>query len=442
MRSIRPVRWREGMFLRPHHFQQLELFVEAREIARVRALSAQAWGLLYLEINEASLDNFTLDLSALRAVLPDGTLIDFPGNASLPDRDLSAQMTEAGRSLEVRVGVRRREERAGQTEDGDGAGKRQTRYLVREGEVFDLETGEGAELVETLEFDLRFFLGDEPTDGYEALAITRLLRSGNPAKPVIVDPDFAPPVLMLGASPVLAGSARAVVERLAVTLRAMKAAQGGQDAVLLTLYQALSSAMPVLRDMVEDGAVHPRRVYRELSRLAGTLLFRDESGRNHEEIPLYSHEDPAPVFEVLRRLIEELSEPVITCRWLRIPLARTDDLYSASLPDRAKEKGARFYLEAEADASAPGVRGLMLGAKISEPSRIATLSGHALPGVLTEALPGPPPELPPGQTATYFRLKSEEEEWGAHVQPAGELAVFLLGAPDDISLNLIVVLPA
>ncbi len=441
MRSLRPVRWTEGMFLRPHHFQQLELFLESRDMARAQALSAHAWGLLHLEVDEAALDNFTLDLSALRAVLPDGTLVDFPANAALPSRDLSERMTEAGRPLDVRVGVRRRQERTPQS-PGSGGEATQTRYTVRETEVFDLETGEGGGLVETLEFELRFFLGDEPTDGYETLPVLRLLRSGNPAKPVVVDPSFSPPVLMLGASAVLAGMARSVVERLAVTLRAMRSAQAGQDAVLLTLYQALSSAMPVLREMVSDGAVHPREVYFELARLAGTLLFRDESGRTHEQIPLYAHADPAPVFEAMRVLIEELSEPVIATRWLRIPLTRGDDTFGTKLPERALEKGARFFLDVAAGASAPRVRSLMMAAKISAPERIQTLSGYALPGVMTEALPGPPPELPPGQTGSFFRLKDEEEEWTSHVVTAGEIAVFLLGVPEDISIDLIVVLPS
>jgi len=428
------------MFLRPHHFQQFELFLESREIARARAISQHAWGLLHLEIEEASLDNFTLDVRALQAILPDGTLVDVPGNATLPSRELADRMTETGRSLEVRVGVRRREERIGQSA-GAGDTMVQARYRPREAEVSDLETGEGSALVETLEYELRFFLGGEQTDGYETLPITRLLRSGNPAKPVIIDPAFSPPVMMLGASPVLSGKARSVAERLAVTLRAMKTAQAGQDAVQLTLYQALSSAMPVLRDMVEDGAVHPREVYRELARLAGTLLFRDESGRTHEEIPLYSHGDPAPVFETTRKLIEELSEPVIVRRWLRVPLEPREDLFSAPLPAEVRTPGARFFLEVKADVSSAKVRPMMLGAKISVPSRIQTLSGHALPGVMTEALPGPPPELPPGQTGSFFRLKSEEDEWRSHVASGSELAVFLLGVPDDVSIDLIVVLP-
>jgi hypothetical protein len=38
-------------------------------------------------------------------------------------------------------------------------------------------------------------------------------------------------------------------------------------------------------------------------------------------------------------------------------------------------------------------------------------------------------------------LKHETNEWSAHVVPANELMVFVMGAPEDVKVNLIVVLP-
>ena len=38
MKIVKPVRWKEGMFLRPQHFQQLDLYLEARENCRLAAV--------------------------------------------------------------------------------------------------------------------------------------------------------------------------------------------------------------------------------------------------------------------------------------------------------------------------------------------------------------------------------------------------------------------
>ena len=83
----------------------------------------------------------------------------------------------------------------------------------------------------------------------------------------------------------------------------------------------------------------------------------------------------------------------------------------------------------------------MMTARTSNPARIDFLRANALPGVPTEAQPGPPPELPRGTSGSYFRRKHEETEWVTHVARAEELAVFIMNCPDDIKINLVVVLP-
>jgi predicted component of type VI protein secretion system len=65
-----------------------------------------------------------------------------------------------------------------------------------------------------------------------------------------------------------------------------------------------------------------------------------------------------------------------------------------------------------------------------------------MPGVGIEAQPGPPPQLPVGQTGIFFRLKHESPEWSTHVLPAGELDAFIMDAPGDLKMNLVVVLPS
>ena len=81
-------------------------------------------------------------------------------------------------------------------------------------------------------------------------------------------------------------------------------------------------------------------------------------------------------------------------------------------------------------------------AKFSNPGRLETLRINAMPGVGLEAQSGPPPQLPVGQTGIFYRLKHESPEWSTHVLAAGELDAFIMDAPDDLKMNLIVVLPA
>ena len=125
-------------------------------------------------------------------------------------------------------------------------------------------------------------------------------------------------------------------------------------------------------------------------------------------------------------------------------MERVQDMFRTQLPAEGKRPGARFFLEALADDSFPQLQGHIRRAKVSSQARIEQLtrSGVALPGIETEAQPGQPPELPPGQTGSYYRLKLEVgSEWATHVLSAGDLAVSILGAPNDVKLNLIVIVP-
>lgn len=440
MKVSMPVRWKEGMFLRPQHFQQFDLYLQSREANRVRALERDAWGLLHLDVDEDALSNFVVDVTGLRAILPDGSLVDVPGNARIASRSFETLASEVGRPLAVSVGVRAHDDR-GPLVAEEGGRPGDARFSAAVDDRHDLDTGRDAAPIERLRYDLRLFLGDEATDGYGTLPLARLVRTGETGRPVRFDPAFSPPALTVAASPVLHEAGRAVVERLSVVLRDLGQMRGGNDPDPLILYYGLSGSLPVLREMVRTGQVHPRQLYHELARLAGALFYRDREGRMAEEVPAYDHREPAPVFLRLRQLIVDLSEIVIRQPYRRCPMEREGDRYAVTMPEEARQPGARFFVEVHADSSRERVPTLLQVAKFSHPGRLETLRINAMPGVPTEPQPGAPPELPVGQTGNFFRLKHEAPEWTTHVAAEGQLGAFILGAPDDLRMNLIVVVP-
>lgn len=429
------------MFVRPHHFQQFDRFVEARGAALAQSLSGFAWGLVAMEFREDLLANYVFEVTSIRAVLPDGTLVDVPGNARLPSRNLDPGSLDLGEAREVLLGVRRLEERRPLTL-AEGPGKGETRCLPVEEEVFDLDVGRDPAPIEKLEYDLQLFLGNEPTQGYEVLPVASLKLTGSPLKPVEVVPSFAPPTLRLSASKTLHGIARAVVERLTSVLRDLDHVRGSDKYDDLILYQALAGCLPVLREMARVGNVHPREAYLELARLAGTLFYRDRSGRPFDDIPEYEHRDPGPGFEALRKLVFELTELIVVRKYRRIPMERDGDTFQTKLPPEVKESGTRFFLEVEAPESQAKLKTLFLVAKVSNPGRIQFLRDNALPGVATEMQNAAPQELPPGPKGTFFRLKTDDGgEWSNQILPTLDLAAFLRDCPADVKIALVLVFP-
>ena len=440
MKLRKPLRWKEGMFLRPQHFQQYDLYLENREYSRFRSVQTYGWGLLSLDIDADALTNFVFQINQMHAVLPDGSLIDAPGNARTGGRSFDGLMNEVGRSMDVAVGVRARDDRGPQTLS-DATTTGDTRYVAVEEEVYDLDAGRDPAPLEKLSYNLRMFMGDEPTDGYETIPLARLRRTGDTARPVEIDPAFSAPALTLSASSTLWDVTRAIVERLARKLEELGQMRGSGDPDPLVQYAIMAGQFAVLMEMVQEGKVHPRTVYREIVRLTGALLFRDSAGRSVDIIPRYNHREPGPVFQSLQDLVFSLCDPRDVRQYERCPMIRAEDQFSVVLPDSAKSSGIKAYLEIESSEPTQQLSLKMMTARVSIPSRIEFLRVNGLPGVPSEQQPGPPPALPRGQTGTYYRLKHEENEWKTHVAVAGELSVFIMNCPQDVAISLVVVMP-
>lgn len=438
MRLRKPLRWKEGMFLRPQHFQQYDLYLENREYSRFRSVQTYGWGLLSLEVDADALTNFVFQINRILAVLPDGSLIDVPGNARTGGRSFDGLMNEVGRSMDVAVGVRARDDRGPQTLS-DTTTTGDTRYVSVEEEVYDLDAGRDPAPLEKLSYNLRMFMGDEPTDGYETIPLVRLRRTGDTAHPVEIDPRFSAPALTLSASSALWDATRSIVERVARKLEELGQMRGSNDPDPLIQYAIMAGQFAVLMEMVQEGQVHPRSVYHEIVRLTGSLLFRDSMGRSATVIPRYQHRDPGPVFQTLQELIFSLCDPRDVRQWERCPMTRSHDQFSVLLPDAAKAPSTKFFLELQSSEPQQQLSLKMMTARVSIPSRIEFLRVNGLPGVPTEQHPGPPPALPPGQSGTYYRLKHEDKEWNIHVAGAGELSVFIMNCPADVVINLVVI---
>ncbi len=91
MNKAEKVVWTEGMFLRPHHFQRAESFLQnhIREWGSLQR--PYLWGFLDLEFDEAMLRQGRVALSYASGLLPDGTPFAFrdprhgPAPLAIPD---------------------------------------------------------------------------------------------------------------------------------------------------------------------------------------------------------------------------------------------------------------------------------------------------------------------------------------------------------------------
>src|ERR1700684_1817326 len=78
------VHWTEGLFLRPHHLQQSDRYLENALEARTRYVTPYPWGFAALEIDRDLAQQGKFGLPRAAGVMPDGGLFDFPSESPAP----------------------------------------------------------------------------------------------------------------------------------------------------------------------------------------------------------------------------------------------------------------------------------------------------------------------------------------------------------------------
>jgi len=79
------VAWSEGLFLRPHHLQQADRYVERLVENRARHASPYPWGFSYLELDRDLAQQSKLSVRRAAGIMPDGTPFDVPGDSPIPE---------------------------------------------------------------------------------------------------------------------------------------------------------------------------------------------------------------------------------------------------------------------------------------------------------------------------------------------------------------------
>src|SRR5215471_2788218 len=77
--------WSEGLFLRPHHLQQNDRYIEHLIDKRVRHVTPYPWGFDQLEIDQDLAQQSKFAVRRASGVMPDGTPFDIPADSPIPE---------------------------------------------------------------------------------------------------------------------------------------------------------------------------------------------------------------------------------------------------------------------------------------------------------------------------------------------------------------------
>jgi type VI secretion system protein ImpJ len=415
MLRVNRILWGEGMFLRPQHFQQQELFTEYALTQAMRQIHAHPWGLRSASIDTDALRAGLLRVNVLDVIYHDGLHVNAPEHEPLPaTRDLNDIAAGATETV-IHACVPALNAFGGNSSEPNAATARPARYCSEQVSVPDLYTDALETEITALRTNVRILISQEKRDGYQSVPIARLRK--NATGIWAIDETYIPPLVAIEGSAPLGLMMRRLLDILLVKSQALTGSHrervksvveyGTSDISSFWLLHTVNRTFPLLNHLARVGA-HPETLYTLLAQLCGELMTFS-SGLSLADIPAYDHHNLTDVFAKIDSILRELLETVISNRYAAIPLVNTKpSFFVGRLESERLVENVDFYLSVSSDMPAAQVLDTApMKFKVGSPDDVEKILHSALPGVRLIHATQTPAAIPVRVGNHYFALEPQ-----------------------------------
>lgn len=429
--------WGEGLFLRPHHLQQSDRYLEHLVEARTRFVTPYPWGFSTLEIDRDLAQQSRFGLRRAAGILPDGTPFDVPGNSPLP-APIDVPDGAAKQLLWIGMPVAA----ANTREVDDPASATASRYVTGTETLIDSTSAMRVEeeidvAYPRLGFDLR----KTAKPGYVAMPIARIVEVRD--KTIVFDEKFIPPVLTCATYPAVDGWIDRVIGWMEAKLEELAryaadpTAGGGLQSADFFVLQLLNRHLPVLTHFRASRYIHPERLYEELLRMVGELATFATQERRARAYPAYDHDNLELVFEPVLRDLQDFLSARLGRRAIRLELIeRAPNAFVSTIRDRSLFRNANFVLEVAARRPLTEIQLQFPHLfKIGPNTKMNEIVHAHLPGVGLNHMPTPPQQIRTVADHVYFLLDKNSPLW-PEFSTANAIGLHFSGDWPDLQLDL------
>jgi type VI secretion protein, VC_A0114 family len=427
--------WSEGLFLRQHHLQQHDRYVEHLLDLRTRYITPYPWGFTHLEIDRDLAQQNKFGLRRAGGVFQDGTPFDLGDGSPLPHPVDVPEGSERRYVYLTLPGITPNM-REVDMEEGK-SGSRYTRSLERV-----IDSSAAMHLEEEIEVGhprVEITISEVPKPGYNNLLISRIVEVRD--KTIILDETIAPPVLVCHAHPVPMGWLDRVIGWVETRLESLSryatdpSSGGGLQAYDYFMLQMLNREINVLKHYRASKYVHPETLYVEILRLAGELSTFS-GNRLVAEFPKYDHDNLRDVFDPILNTIQRLLSLDIG-RAIRLELTEVRaNAFIANVTDRSLFRNARFIIEVAASMPLSQIQLQFPDlVKVGPNTKMKEIVQTHLPGIAVIHMPTPPRQIRTITDHVYFQLEKNSPLWPEFSVASG-LAMHFAGNWPDLQLEL------
>lgn len=421
MRQLQPVVWSKGIFLSPQHLQAQDRYFEDSLSFVSSALAYRNWGFSSLQIDTSALSEGQLTVNQASGVFPDGLMIEIPASDAAPGSRSLDECFQPGTPF-CTFYLAIPQERTGGINVALQRGSGSTRFYSELRMLRD-ENSTGVEKAVSLaRKNLQILAEGEHLEGSVVLPLARIERTE--AGTYRHDPAWIPPLLSVGASELLTGILRGLIETLIARSSQLAGSRrqrnqsladfSASDIANFWLLYTINSHIPVTRHMLEAERLHPEALFLEMLALAGSLTTFSPK-MEPRELPRYEHEQLGACFAALDAAITELLETVVPSHFVALPLKPLRDaIYATAIDKDQYFQNSRPYLAISSDLrEAELINRTPALIKTCSATHIEQLIRQALPGLKLTHVPTPPRAIPVKLRYQYFSIERTGPVWEA-----------------------------
>jgi len=404
--------WKEGLFIRPQHFQQNDRYYAHELMTRTTELGSNKWGFFELDIDKRLLGMGKIVINHASGILPDGTLFDIESK----DKGLALDITsdDFGKSLYLAVPILIQNSDDVRFEDQENI---LTRFMATTilG-VPNTNAGESSTTdILVASHDFKLLLEDKINDGFITIKVTDIL-SVSAGGSVIIDDSYIPTLLHIDKSKDLMSRLNELismlsyrVERLSekISNSVLQASELGNYLMLQLLNKTLSR----FHFFLTQEKIHPQEVFLELTTLSGELAVFMKKDKKLSENFIYKHENIGESFSKILDELKDMLSMVLEENSISLAIEqRKYGIQVVKIKDKNMLKTSQFIFAISADASTEKIKTtLMTNLKMGSIETVRELVNYHLVGFKINPLSSPPREIPYRVNHLYFQIELTNE---------------------------------
>ncbi|QGP53556.1 type VI secretion protein, family [Piscirickettsia salmonis] len=398
--------WSEGLFLKPHHFQQQDRYFETLLTQHQLSLHKYAWGIKSITISSIDLQQSKLTIQQCSAIFPDGTFI----NAGQGDiSSLTLDNIETNTIIYLAI---TKSNEVGLEVDLEGTPSK-TRYNAIRKKVKNT-TDSLNEYEDLIVSKLNIFLTTDNNADFEYIPILQFSKYKSDNTPTFRT-DFFPPLLYSQGNPAIQSLLEDSVQilqqrRHSLATRFADNSSIDRGMVGLLILQSINRYLPLLEHALDHNHIPPIKIFEYLLQLINEVATFTTKPRYYEKIT-YDHIHLYNSFHKLNQALHQVLNYVIEDNIIEIPINYMDNsVFLGSLEKITPNH--RIILAVSGKINKDIIRNqLPYLIKIASPDEINDLIRLQLPGIPIDTIIRLPYNIPFYENTSYFEINHFHDKW-------------------------------